>query len=116
MENYKPESHNNTDAVIAAPDSHKILLENDKVRVVEVIILPGKKEPMHTHFWPSVMIVDSSPEFKYYDEFDNCETYPARDTTDQPFVEWMDPEGLHAVENLDLEKIYHAIRIEIKKL
>ena len=106
----------NLDAVAAAPSSHKILLENEKVRVVEVSILPGKKEPMHTHEWPSVMIVDSSPQFKYYDESSNSKIYPARDLEGSHFVEWMGPEGLHAVENLDSEKIYHAIRIEIKKL
>jgi len=46
------------DATIAAPNSHKVLLENDQTRVVEVVILAGHREPAHTHEWPSVMIVD----------------------------------------------------------
>ena len=104
-----------TDAVIAAPNSHKIILENDKVRVVEVVIGPKQKEPMHTHAWPSVMIVDSSTKIKYYDESGDAKEYDARNaTTKTPFIEWLAPEGLHAVENLDTKKTYHAIRIEIK--
>jgi len=105
----------NTDAVIAAPDSHKVLLENDNVRVVEVVVLPGQKEPMHTHAWPSVMIVDSSTNIRYYDESGKDTEYPERAASkEKPFVEWLGPEGLHAVENLDQTKAYHAIRVEIK--
>gem|GEM_PF-6375503 len=33
------------DAAIAAPDSHQILLENERVRVVRVYIPPGAREP-----------------------------------------------------------------------
>jgi hypothetical protein len=32
------------DALIAAPDSHRLLLENDRVRVLEVVIEPGARE------------------------------------------------------------------------
>lgn len=107
--------NDNTDAVIAAPNSHKILLENDSVRVVEVTILPGQKEPMHTHKWSSVMIIDSSTKICYYDYAGKQTEYPEREISkDKPFVEWLDPEGLHAVENLDQTKIYHAIRVELK--
>ena len=50
------------DACIAAPASHHVLFENDAVRVLEVIIEPGTREPLHTHRTPSVMIVDRQPE------------------------------------------------------
>ena len=108
--------NSDSDAVIAAPNSHKILLENDNVRVVEVVVLPGQTEPMHTHAWPSVMIVNTSTKIKYYDASGNGTEYPERQASpDKPFVEWMSPEGLHAVENLDSTKTYHAVRIELKK-
>ena len=55
------------DAVAAAPDSHDVLLENEQVRVVEVVIRPGEKEPVHTHRWPSVMMVDCAARIRYYD-------------------------------------------------
>jgi predicted metal-dependent enzyme (double-stranded beta helix superfamily) len=104
-----------TDAVIAALNSHKIILENNTVRVVEVIIPPGQKEPMHTHAWPSVMIVDSSTKIKYYTESNGGVEYPEREASrEKPFIEYMEPEVLHAVENLDEIKTYHALRIELK--
>ena len=47
----------NQDAVVAAPKNHKILLENEKVRVLEVTVAPGEVEPIHHHQWPSVLYV-----------------------------------------------------------
>jgi hypothetical protein len=102
------------DAAIAAPQSHKVLFENKKTRVVEVIVEPHQKEPMHTHQWPSVMMVDRSTLIRYYDASGKSTEYPARDVSpDNPFVEWMEPEQLHAVENLS-DSPYHAMRIEFK--
>ena len=109
------------DAVAAAPDSHNVLLENEQVRVVEVVIRPGEKEPIHTHRWPSVMMVDRAAQIRYYDE-DEIVTYQSpergeRDTVEQspPETEWMGPEGPHAVENIDTVP-YHAIRVALKNV
>jgi hypothetical protein len=44
------------DALAAAPASHRVLLDNDRVRVLEVTIEPGTREPEHTHQAHSVMI------------------------------------------------------------
>ena len=46
------------DALHAAPASHRVLLDNDRVRVLDVVIEPGTREPEHTHRAASVMIVD----------------------------------------------------------
>jgi hypothetical protein len=46
------------DACIAAPQSHRVLFENDLARVLEVVIEPGTREPLHTHRAPRVKIVD----------------------------------------------------------
>ncbi|MBI3632248.1 MAG: cupin domain-containing protein [Candidatus Vogelbacteria bacterium] len=37
------------DAVSIAPHLHKVILENDKVRVLDVLVKPGDKAEMHTH-------------------------------------------------------------------
>src|SRR3989344_4975108 len=100
------------DARVVAPESHKILLENEYVRVIEVTIKPGTKEPAHTHKWPSVMIVDVPTDLRYFDEDNKVVEIIGRHETK---TEWMDPERLHAVENLDNKKEYHAILIELKK-
>ena len=45
------------DAVDAAPQSHKVLFENAIVRVLQVEVAPGTKEPMHHHRWPSIFVI-----------------------------------------------------------
>jgi quercetin dioxygenase-like cupin family protein len=42
------------DVVKVAPDKYKVLLENDRVRVLEYRAKPGDKTPMHSH--PSYLI------------------------------------------------------------
>lgn len=100
------------DALIAAPASHRVLEENDRVRVLEVVIEAGAREPEHTHKAPSVMIIDEPARIRYYAEgtlqFESQDR-PAPNTR----VRWMEPEGPHSVENFD-EHRYHAIRIELK--
>ena len=50
------------DAVKAAPANHKIVFENEKVRILEVLLEPYENEPVHTHKWPSVMW-SANPDF-----------------------------------------------------
>ena len=35
--------------MIAAPDHHKVLFDNDRVRVIETIVKVGDTTPVHTH-------------------------------------------------------------------
>ena len=37
------------DAVAVSPDRFKILLENQHVRVIEYVLLPGQRDEWHTH-------------------------------------------------------------------
>ena len=46
------------DADTAAPKNHKVLFENDRLRVLEVILEPNEEEPVHHHRWPSVFVFD----------------------------------------------------------
>jgi len=102
------------DALLAAPASHRVLVENDRVRVLEVVIEPRTREPEHTHRAASVMIVDEPARIRYYVgramQFESPEHPGAQPAVR---VSWMEPEGLHSVENID-ERRYHAIRIELK--
>jgi hypothetical protein len=47
------------DAVVAAPRHHKVLFENENLRVLEVTLEPNDEEPIHHHRWPSVFVFDS---------------------------------------------------------
>ncbi len=102
------------DALLAAPASHRLILHNDRVRVLEVVIEPGSREPEHTHQAVSVMIVDEPARIRYY-EGDTLRFESGRRVESRPGlrVRWMEPEGPHSVENID-DRRYHAIRIELK--
>jgi hypothetical protein len=105
------------DAVIKAPGNHKIIFENDDVRVLAVSIPPHTKEPMHTHMWPSVMYIDAPTVTNY--QQDGKPPGPMhipkpRLPGQYPIPRWMPPEPtLHATENFS-DTEWHAIRIELK--
>ena len=102
------------DALLAAPGSHRLVLENDRVRVLEVVIEPGAREPEHTHQAPSVMIVDEPARIRYYQGDALVVASPALSRSASGVrVRWMEPEGPHSVQNND-QRRYHAIRIELK--
>ncbi|MEM9004896.1 MAG: hypothetical protein AAGE59_15405 [Cyanobacteria bacterium P01_F01_bin.86] len=101
------------DGVVAAPDAHTVLHENETMRVLRVVLKPGQREPHHTHKWPSIFILLQDAPLRYYDSSDQLKF--ESDGSAPPWsTEWMDPEDLHSVENMGDEAI-EAIRIELKK-
>jgi beta-alanine degradation protein BauB len=96
------------DAVKVAPDSYKVLLENDQVRVLEVRIRQGAKSEMHSH--PrSVAICLNDQRLKF--TFPNGKSENADLKRGQAV--WLD--GLsHAVENIGTEDV-NAVVVELKK-
>lgn len=56
------------DGVTVAPDNHKVIFENDEVRVLETTIAAGEATPLHTHLAPTVMYVLSGSHFVRRDE------------------------------------------------
>ena len=55
------------DALVAAPANHRLLLENDDVRILDVSVEPGERENLHHHRWPSIMVVLSRPNYRNFD-------------------------------------------------
>jgi quercetin dioxygenase-like cupin family protein len=51
------------DAMIAAPDHHEVLLENDHVRVLDSLVKSGDETPVHTHRWPAVLYILGTSDF-----------------------------------------------------
>lgn len=104
------------DAVVAAPKNHKILLENDKVRVLEVTLLPGEKEPLHHHQWPSTLYIMSAGDFVDYDSKGNVildsRKFPEPST--YPLTIFKNPEAPHQAENLSKTETIKLIRVEMK--
>ena len=80
------------DALRSAPASHRLVLENDRVRVLEVVIEPGAHEPEHTHQAPSVMIVDEPARIRYYQAGTMLfESQPGPGPEPGVRVRWMEP-------------------------
>ncbi len=98
------------DATVAAPENHKVLLENEEVRVLEVSIAPGTRERLHVHRYPSVIYLESSPHL-----IEHLQDGSSRDLGVRPKgVRWLPIAQGHYLENVDTFPL-HAIRIELKK-
>lgn len=105
------------DAVIAAPNNHKVLLENERVRVLEVTVRPGEKELLHAHRWPSVLYVYSSGDFLDYNGEGKVvfDSRLAKPPLKYPATLWMEPQPPHSVQNLSQKIPIRLIRVELKK-
>lgn len=109
----------NYEALVAAPGSHTVLLENEEVRVLRVVIAPGAAEPVHEHPWPSVMYFEQPQPITYVAyalvEGELVETERVEAPAMPPSLTvWAEPEGLHSVENRGTEP-FIAVRMEFKK-
>lgn len=103
------------DAMTAAVKHHKLLLENESVRVLETRIRPGERTAVHTHPWPAVVYVVSFSDIIRYDA-DGKVLSDSRNSSSkpQPGAALWQPDGpLHSVENVGTTDLV-AIAIEIK--
>ena len=107
----------NLDAVKAAPETPKVIFENEHVRVLEVTIAPHSKQSIHTHCWPSTLyiqqigdIIDRDAEGKIL--FDSRQLKESEKQR-APFVLWTPAEPPHSDENPDDSPI-KMIQIENK--
>ena len=105
------------DAVIAAPRHHRLVLENDRVRVLDTRIPRGDIVPVHTHRWPGVYYTVQFSHFIRRDQDGNVtfdsqsalgEAGPPPGTAN--FLENLPP---HSVENVGHAEI-HLISVELK--
>jgi len=110
------------DAVTAAPENHKVLFENDGLRVLEVTLESGEEEPVHHHRWPSVFMFDQVQGPIHDFDVDGNILPPNRDVIKA--VEAWDGRGclvVHMAPQPDGRllnasgKVLHGVRIEMKK-
>lgn len=109
------------DAVIAAPANHKVLFENERLRVLEVTLQPDEEEPTHHHRWPSVFVFDQVQGPIHDVAPDGTALPPNRDVM-KAIQEWdgrgslvvrMAPQPAGRVFNAS-GKTVHGIRVEMK--
>jgi hypothetical protein len=103
------------DAVIAAPQYHRVVLENERVRVLDTRIPVGEIVPVHTHRWPAIYYTLVPGDFVRRDGDGNVlfdsRTVPGFLTkSEAAFVEFLPP---HSVENVSGTEI-HLISVELK--
>ena len=109
------------DAVTAAPKHHKVLFENEHLRVLEVILEPNDEEPVHHHRRHSVFVFDQVGGPIHDFAPDGTQLPPNRDVI-KAIGSWngqgclvvhMAPQPAGSVFNAS-GKTLHGIRVEMK--
>ena len=98
------------DAVKIYPEGHRVLFENDDVRVLDVINAPHSKEPFHTHVWPSFFYVVQIAPMRYSTQDGNP---PILLPPALVKIIPLSPNPMHSVENLG-DQDAHFVRFELK--
>ncbi|MEP6910581.1 MAG: cytoplasmic protein [Actinomycetota bacterium] len=103
------------DAVVAAPEHHSVLLENDRVRVLDARVEAGDTVPVHTHRWPGVQYIVSFAELVRCDgDGEVLVDSRAMDfPKEAPLVLWSRPLPPHTLENVG-DDLIHVIVVELK--
>ena len=104
------------DAITAAPLNHRLLLENDYVRVLDTEINAGDRTPVHTHAWPAVHYFLSWSDFVRRDDGGNVmlDTRTTPLTQNPPAVLWGEPLAPHSLENVGASSL-HMLSVELKR-
>ena len=103
------------DAVAAAPKNHRVVLENEHVRVLDVTVAPGEREPLHAHCRSSVMYLMQEGTYRDYDAAGRVieDVTVAPPLSQFPMTLWLGPQAPHSVHNLD-SRATRLLRVELK--
>lgn len=103
------------DAVAAAPGNHRVVLENEHVRVLDVTVAPGEREALHAHCRPSVMYLMQEGVYRDYDAEGRVieEVEVAPPAAQFPMTLWLGPQPPHSVHNID-SRPTRLLRVELK--
>ena len=98
---------NPNDAVNIAPHIHSVIFEDNKMRVLKVIVKPGDKAAMHWHP-QNINYILSSGTLRFTKEDDS--------SADVELIEGQvtsSPESSHAVENIG-DTTVETVQVELK--
>jgi hypothetical protein len=102
------------DGVIASPENHRVLYEDDAIRVISVMVAPGETEKPHHHRLPAIFVIDRMVKLRDFNGVTRKEIpLPVPADAPLPITARFLPQPLHYVENLDTLP-FHATRIEFK--
>ena len=103
------------DALIAAPQHHKLLFENEFVRVLDTLIPPGETTAIHTHRYPASTYILSWSDFVRFDDKGNV-LLDTRTLDKKPgpgAANWVEALPPHTLQNVGAQDI-HVISVEQK--
>lgn len=95
------------DAVSIAPHLHKIILENEKVRVLDVVVPPGSRAEMHTHPANVLIVLDGGNLQMSFPDGSSKEVVLEKGVTSYS------PGSEHVVENMSADTV-RVIQVELK--
>ena len=103
------------DALVAAPAQHRLLFENELVRVLDTRIASGDRTPIHTHRWPAVHFVLCGSDFVRRDAGGKVllDTRTASTGAPASTAQWGSALPPHSLENVGETEI-HIISTEVK--
>lgn len=103
------------DAVASAPGHHRVLFENEHVRVLDTRVPPGERVPLHTHKWPSVAYTISAGDFVRFDAegAPTLDTRTAKLTVEPGSAMWLPSLEPHSIENVGTTEL-RSITVELK--
>jgi hypothetical protein len=103
------------DAVIAAPEFHTVLYEDDRVRVLEGLVGQGVTVPLHTHRFGGVLYLLSSSDFvrRGPDGEVIVDTRTSGGPPAQGSASWGGPLTPHTFENVGASA-FHTLTVEMK--
>lgn len=108
-------SIDNLDALLAAPEHHVLLFENELVRVLDISVPQGHTVALHTHCWPGILFLLSWSECVRRDEQGQV-LMDSRLLGEKPAVGsvwWTDAMPAHTLQNVG-DGILRLIGTEIK--
>lgn len=104
------------DALTAAPEHHRVLFENDEIRVLDTRIGPGDTVPVHTHRWPGVLYTIATDDLVRRDADGNVllDTRLAGARPESGVAFWTAALPPHTVENVGGSEI-RLLNFELKR-
>lgn len=104
------------DALVAAPDHHTLLFENERVRVLDTCVHGGDQTPIRAHRLPAALYLISWSDFVRYDDTGvavlDSRAVPA--LHNPPPVLWSEPLPPHTLQNVG-EADLRIISVEVKR-
>jgi hypothetical protein len=88
------------DALLAAPEYHTLMMENEAVRVLDTRVPPGHTVPLHTHRWPCALFIKSWSDFVRRDGNGVVVADSRLGSAPDGEVLWSGPLGPHTLKNV----------------